>query len=150
MIAPSVSFGRESYAFKEPDPPPANPLDAPSVGYTLVRPRLDVRVPIGGRFNVMNSLSALVTAVELGIDADEVQAALQSDAHADEVRAEEREAREIGVRGVPFFVLGGKYAISGAQPVEMFDKALEKAWSEAAAKPEAFAEGAACGPDGCD
>ena len=89
-------------------------------------------------------------AVELGIDADEAQAALQSDAHADEVRAEEREARDIGVRGVPFFVLGGKYALSGAQPAEVFGRALEQAWSEVSAKPEPFAEGAACGPEGCD
>jgi predicted DsbA family dithiol-disulfide isomerase len=89
-------------------------------------------------------------AVELGIDADEAQAALQSDAHAEEVRAEEREARDIGVRGVPFFVLGGKYAISGAQPTEVFTRALAQAWSEVSAKPEPFAEGVACGPDGCD
>jgi predicted DsbA family dithiol-disulfide isomerase len=89
-------------------------------------------------------------AVELGIDADEAEAALQTDAHADEVRAEEREARDIGVRGVPFFVLGGKYALSGAQPVEVFGRALEQAWSEVSARPEPLAEGAACGPEGCD
>ncbi|MEJ7732662.1 MAG: DsbA family oxidoreductase [Polyangiaceae bacterium] len=89
-------------------------------------------------------------AVELGIDADEAQAALQSDAHADEVRAEEGEARDLGVRGVPFFVLGGKYALSGAQPAEVFGRALEQAWTEVAARPEPFSDGAACGPDGCD
>jgi protein disulfide-isomerase len=38
------------------------------------------------------------------------------------------EAQQIGVRGVPFFVLDRKYAISGAQPKEVFTETLEKAW----------------------
>jgi len=45
------------------------------------------------------------------------------------VRADEAEARSLGVRGVPFFVLGGSHAISGAQPAAALRAALEAAWS---------------------
>ncbi|WP_437533899.1 DsbA family oxidoreductase [Sorangium sp. So ce726] len=89
-------------------------------------------------------------AGEAGLEPDEVRAALASDAHAREVRADEAEAREIGITGVPFFAFGGRYGVSGAQPAEALLGVLQKAWDEAADAPEqALAEGAACGPDGC-
>lgn len=89
-------------------------------------------------------------AAEAGLEPEEVRATLASDAYAGEVRAEEDEAAELGIRGVPFFVLGGRYAVSGAQPTEVLLGALEKAWREAAPRePELFAEGAVCGPEGC-
>jgi predicted DsbA family dithiol-disulfide isomerase len=90
-------------------------------------------------------------ASEAGLDADEVRATLASDAYAREVREEESDAAELGIHGVPFFVLGGKYAVSGAQPAETMRLALEKAWRELVADepPVVFAEGAVCGPDGC-
>lgn len=68
---------------------------------------------------------------EVGLDADEVRAALASDAYAEAVTADEREARALGITGVPFFVIDEKYGISGAQPTELFQQALEQAWSEA-------------------
>jgi len=46
------------------------------------------------------------------------------------VRADERAARELGITGVPFFVLGGRYAISGAQPADALAGALRRAWDE--------------------
>ena len=89
-------------------------------------------------------------AAEAGLDAEEVRAMLASDAEVKEVRADEDEARQLGISGVPFFVLGGKYAVSGAQPAEVLLGALTRAWEEAQqVRPAAFAEGAACGPDGC-
>lgn len=87
-------------------------------------------------------------AVDAGLDADEVASVLESDRFAADVRADEEEAAELGVTGVPFFVIG-RYAISGAQPSEVFTRALTLAWSELAPAPVVFAEGAACGPDGC-
>jgi predicted DsbA family dithiol-disulfide isomerase len=36
----------------------------------------------------------------------------------------------LGVKGVPFFVLDRKFGVSGAQPDEVFDQTLEKAWNE--------------------
>ena len=88
-------------------------------------------------------------AAEAGLDAADVRATLASDAHAAAVRADEDEARRLGITGVPFFVLGGRYAVSGAQPADLLLEALTQAWAELVARPVAFAEGAACGPDGC-
>jgi len=88
-------------------------------------------------------------AADVGLDEAEVRAQLESTAHADAVRADEAEARELGIQGVPFFVLGGRYAVSGAQSAEHLLAALNQAWSDLAAKPVTFAEGDACGPDGC-
>jgi predicted DsbA family dithiol-disulfide isomerase len=86
--------------------------------------------------------------VEAGLDAERVSSILASDAYARDVRADEAEAQRLGIHGVPFFVIGGRYALSGAQPAELIGRALRQAWSELAA-PLEHAEGAACGPDGC-
>lgn len=67
-------------------------------------------------------------AAELGLDRDKALAALKSGAFDDEVEADLRRARELGVSGVPFFILNGKYAVSGAQSVDAFLKAFNTAW----------------------
>jgi predicted DsbA family dithiol-disulfide isomerase len=87
-------------------------------------------------------------AIDAGLDTDRVSAILSSDEYAREVRTDEAEAQRLGIHGVPFFVIGGRYALSGAQPAELIGRALRQAWSELAA-PVEFADGAACGPDGC-
>lgn len=69
-------------------------------------------------------------AAEVGLDRDEALQALNSGGYEQEVRAEEQEAANIGVNGVPFFVFNRKYAVSGAQPSEMFLEVLQKAWDE--------------------
>jgi predicted DsbA family dithiol-disulfide isomerase len=53
---------------------------------------------------------------------------LESGGFDSEVAADQSQANAIGIQGVPFFVLDGKYAVSGAQPVEAFRKALDTAW----------------------
>lgn len=91
-------------------------------------------------------------AQEVGLDGKEVQAMLASDACKAEVRADEEQAHALGISGVPFFVIDGRYGLSGAQPSEVILSALQKAWSELErANPADLAvpEGAACGPDGC-
>lgn len=70
-------------------------------------------------------------AAEVGLERDQAVAALESDDFQSEVRADESAATNLGIRGVPFFVLGGKYAVSGAQPLEVFTDALDKAYREA-------------------
>ncbi len=77
------------------------------------------------------SLAAL--GAEAGLDREQAQRALEGGEHAAEVRADERAAHELGITGVPFFVLGGRYAISGAQPAETFAGALRRAWDEVGA-----------------
>ena len=66
-------------------------------------------------------------AADLGLDPDEARSVLESDAYADAVRADEQLAQRIGIQGVPFFVLGRRYGVSGAQPAEILVKALEQA-----------------------
>jgi predicted DsbA family dithiol-disulfide isomerase len=88
-------------------------------------------------------------ATEAGLDETEAREVLDGDRYAAEVRDDEALARELGISGVPFFVFGGRFGVSGAQPADVLLGALDKAWSELPAI-ETFAEGAACGPDGCD
>lgn len=88
-------------------------------------------------------------AAEVGLDEELVRGTLASDAYAGEVRADEREARVKLINGVPFFLFGGLYAVSGAQPIDLMLQALNQAWNKLAAKPVVLQEGATCGPDGC-
>jgi predicted DsbA family dithiol-disulfide isomerase len=89
-------------------------------------------------------------AAEVGFDRAEVLDVLEGDRFANEVRADEQLARELGIQGVPFFVIARRYGVSGAQPAELLLGALDQAWKEMGAGPAAFDEGAACGPEGCD
>jgi predicted DsbA family dithiol-disulfide isomerase len=66
----------------------------------------------------------------IGLDAEEVKATLVSDTYADEVKHDIAEAQYLGVRGVPFFVMNRKYAVSGAQAVNVFEDAINKAYTE--------------------
>lgn len=69
-------------------------------------------------------------AEEEGISRDRAKEVLDSEEFAGEVKADITEAGQIGVQGVPFFVINRKYAISGAQPAETFADALRKVADE--------------------
>ncbi len=93
-------------------------------------------------------------AREVGLDEREVADLLAGDRCAAEVRQDEAVSRELGITGVPFFVLAGRLGVSGAQPADVLLAALDRAWREFCA-PEIvpivrIVEGAVCGPDGCD
>jgi predicted DsbA family dithiol-disulfide isomerase len=88
-------------------------------------------------------------AGEAGLDEEQVRAMLAGNAYEREVRGDEASARELGISGVPFFVIGGRYGVSGAQSAEVLLKVLEKAWAEASEQASHTSEGATCGPDGC-
>ena len=70
-------------------------------------------------------------AAEVGIDSKRARAALDSDEYADDVRADEREAGELGITGVPFFVINRRYRVSGAQPPAVMLEALAVGWKDA-------------------
>mgnify|MGYP001029642298 FL=1 len=92
-------------------------------------------------------------AVANGLEKEATEKILNSDDYAYDVKQDEMEAQNIGVRGVPFFVFDNKYAISGAQPTEAFLETLNKAWGEfASEKPELIvSKGDSCDVDGnCD
>jgi len=87
----------------------------------------------GKNIDDANTLTEI--AITLGLDTDELAKEMSSDAFFQDVVMDVQEAREIGVRGVPFFVFNRKYAVSGAQEVDVFAQTLEKSfgeWQEAA------------------
>jgi predicted DsbA family dithiol-disulfide isomerase len=71
-------------------------------------------------------------ASEAGLAPGAVTGLLAGDDFAAQVREDEALAQRLGIRGVPAFVLAGKYLVSGAQPTEVFRTALDKAWADAA------------------
>jgi predicted DsbA family dithiol-disulfide isomerase len=88
-------------------------------------------------------------AVEAGLDEREATDVLVGDTYADAVRADEAAAGDLGIDGVPCFVLDLRFGVSGAQSPNVMLSALQRAWSERSADTEPTAEGAVCGPDGC-
>jgi len=69
-------------------------------------------------------------ATEVGLAEAEVRDVLGSDRYAVDVRADEQWAHAQGVSGVPFFVIDGRYGVSGAQPAGSLVAVLERAWAE--------------------
>lgn len=69
-------------------------------------------------------------AASVGLDMSEVSDVLASDRYADAVRDDEMRASELDITGVPFFLIEGRYGIPGAQSVERFALALDKAWEK--------------------
>jgi predicted DsbA family dithiol-disulfide isomerase len=59
-------------------------------------------------------------AAEAGLDEREARAFLSGDSERDEIVAEDRNARRLGVNAVPCYIFAGQYAISGAQEPEFF------------------------------
>jgi predicted DsbA family dithiol-disulfide isomerase len=66
-------------------------------------------------------------AVEIGLARDDVLAALAAGDYSADVRADMDQARAFGITGVPFYVIDGRYGISGAQSPETFAQALAQA-----------------------
>jgi predicted DsbA family dithiol-disulfide isomerase len=68
----------------------------------------------------------LQLGAKIGLDTAALKIALENGSYADDVKADIREAQQIGVSGVPFFVFNRKFAVSGAQESQIFLQALEK------------------------
>jgi predicted DsbA family dithiol-disulfide isomerase len=94
-------------------------------------------------------------AVEVGLDEGEVREVLATGRYADAVRDDEAQARAFGINGVPFFVIDGRYGVSGAQPADLFLQGLTRAWGERSPlttlTPSGGSDGAAptCDDDSC-
>ncbi len=96
-------------------------------------------------------------AAEAGLNREDTLTTLQDEnAYADNVRDDIREAQTLGVTAVPYFVFNRKYALSGAQPQEAFEQALQQIFDEEKSAPQFQdlsagndADGA-CGVDGCE
>jgi predicted DsbA family dithiol-disulfide isomerase len=91
---------------------------------------------------------------EIGLDAEDVAATLASDAYAREVNADIAQARSFGINGVPFFIFDRTYAVSGAQPSEVFLTALQRTWADShpltiIGAADAPSDGDLCTDDSC-
>jgi predicted DsbA family dithiol-disulfide isomerase len=69
-------------------------------------------------------------AAEVGLDRDDVLRSLAAEEYLTDVRADQAQAAAYGIQGVPFFVIDGKYGISGAQEAEAFAAALAQVRDE--------------------
>lgn len=72
-------------------------------------------------------------AAEIGFDRDDVVRSLESDEYLAAVKADVAQADAYGIQGVPFFVIDGRYGVSGAQEAETFAKVLAQVAEEKAA-----------------
>ena len=99
--------------------------------------------------SIADHAALIRVAVPAGLDEGEVAGMLAGDAYASEVRADEREARELGVSGVPFFVFDRRYGVAGAQPADVLLEILQKAWDERSPVRVLPGREDACGPEGC-
>jgi predicted DsbA family dithiol-disulfide isomerase len=106
----------------------------------------------GKNVNDLHTLESL--GLEVGLEKEAINHVLHSDVYANEVRQDQEEAQAIGVTGVPFFVFDNKYAVSGAQPTDVFLKTLEKTWEEGNFKTKLKLQNTngenSCGIDGCE
>jgi predicted DsbA family dithiol-disulfide isomerase len=69
-------------------------------------------------------------AADCGLDAEDARARLASDQDVERIEAEALSAKEAGIDGVPCFIFGGIFAVSGAQSPEVLAQAMERAVTE--------------------
>jgi predicted DsbA family dithiol-disulfide isomerase len=74
-------------------------------------------------------------AAAAGLDPAEAGQVLAGDRFTDAVRADEQQAAKIGINGVPFAVVAGRYGVSGAQAAETFTAVLDRAAADSASAP---------------
>ena len=86
-------------------------------------------------------------AAEVGLEREAARALLGSDAHAGDVRSDERRAASMGISGVPFFLVAGEISVVGAQSSEILQRALRAAESDEAVE---GGQELACSTDACE
>lgn len=99
----------------------------------------------------------LDVAEEIGLDRTEAESVLKGNEFAEAVRYDVYESQNLGIRGVPYFVMDRKYGVSGAQPVQAFTDALTqsfKEWKETQPKTQITSlnknNDAVCDENGCE
>ena len=80
--------------------------------------------------NIADHSTLQAIGSSIGLDAVEVSEVLKSDKFSNEVAIDVYHAQKLGARGVPFFVLNGKYGVTGAQATEVFGAALQKSYQD--------------------
>ena len=76
--------------------------------------------------DLTNHAVLVQAAADVGLDADDIRDALASDQDVAEIEREALSAKEAGIEGVPCFIFGGKFAVSGAQAPEYLAEAIAR------------------------
>lgn len=100
--------------------------------------------------NIADQDTLVQLGIAIGLDGAGLKQALEENSFAQEVKQDIAEAEALGVRGVPFFVIDRKYAVSGAQSAEVFSQALDTAFAEWKKENNQFTtiQGEVCSTDG--
>ena len=76
--------------------------------------------------DLTNHAVLVQAAADVGLDPEDIRAALESDQDVELIKQEAQSAKEAGIEGVPCFIFGGKLAVSGAQSPEHLAEAIER------------------------
>ena len=76
--------------------------------------------------DLTNHAVLVQAATDVGLDPNDVRAALESDQDVEQIEREAQSAKEAGIEGVPCFIFGGKFAVSGAQSPEYLAEAIAR------------------------
>jgi len=77
--------------------------------------------------DLTNEAVLVQAAADVGLDPEDVRAALESDQDVEQIEHEARSAKEAGIEGVPMFIFAGLFAVSGAQAPEYLAEAIARA-----------------------
>lgn len=100
--------------------------------------------------NIADRDTLVQLGIDIGLDGVEVKQALEGNTYTQEVQQDIAEATTLGIRGVPFFVIDRKYAVSGAQATDVFLQTLDKSFTEWKKENNQFTtiQGEVCSSDG--
>ncbi len=76
------------------------------------------------RIDLTQTETVVQLAAGIGLDAEKVREVLVSNVGAEQLDKQLYQNRLMGVSGVPYYIINDKYAVSGAQPTELFLEAL--------------------------
>jgi len=88
-------------------------------------------------------------AQQMGLDKEKAREILNNESYSYDVKQDIMEARNLGISGVPYYLLDNKYAVSGAQSVEHFAKVLAQTYQESIVTLSEDSGENMCGIDGC-
>lgn len=88
-------------------------------------------------------------AAGVGLADDDVTDVLRTDRYAEAVRADQAQAAALGISGVPFFVIDGRYGVSGAQPADLLLSAMQQAQREQSPLATVGSHAPGCDAEGC-
>lgn len=81
---------------------------------------------VDGR-HISDHVALTEIGAEIGLHEESIQKMLKSDDFDSDIETDIYEAKQLGIKGVPFFLFNRKLAVSGAQPIDVFIQALTQA-----------------------